>query len=154
MLFFFVSTFATGIFAGAAVYINLVEHPARMQCGTELALREFAPSYQRAAIMQAVLAIVGTLAGLIAAWQLGDVAATVGAFILGSVVPFTLIVIFPTNKRLLDPMLRANSEEARRLLIRWSRLHAVRTALGILAFAILLARATGLIPQLMWVIQM
>ncbi len=71
-----------------------------MQCGTELALREFAPSYQRAAIMQAVLAIVGTLAGLIAAWQLGDVAATVGAFILGSVVPFTLIVIFPTNKRL------------------------------------------------------
>ena len=34
----------SGLFAGAAIYINLVEHPARVSCGTPLAVREFAPS--------------------------------------------------------------------------------------------------------------
>ena len=39
-------------------YITLVEHPARMQCGTLLAATEFGPSYKRAAVMQAALAVV------------------------------------------------------------------------------------------------
>ena len=29
----FVAVLACALFTGAAVYINLVEHPARMQCG-------------------------------------------------------------------------------------------------------------------------
>lgn len=33
----FAAILATTIFAGAAIYINLVEHPARMGCSTELA---------------------------------------------------------------------------------------------------------------------
>ena len=43
---------------GGAIDITFVEHPARVSCGTALALREFAPSYRRATIMQAALAIV------------------------------------------------------------------------------------------------
>jgi hypothetical protein len=54
-----ITTLACGIFTGAAVYINLVEHPARMQCGTRLAATEFAPSYRRASVMQASLAATG-----------------------------------------------------------------------------------------------
>jgi hypothetical protein len=38
------ATLCAGLFAGAAVYITLVEHPARLECGTELAVREFGPS--------------------------------------------------------------------------------------------------------------
>ncbi len=57
----FVATLACAIFAGAALYINLVEHPARMVCGTEIAIRQWAPSYKRATWMQAPLAIVGFL---------------------------------------------------------------------------------------------
>jgi len=34
---------AAGLFSGASIYINLVEHPARIQCGTALALAQFAP---------------------------------------------------------------------------------------------------------------
>ena len=59
-----VATLAASLFAGAAVYINLVEHPARLACGTELAARQFAPSYKRATVMQVSLALVATLAGL------------------------------------------------------------------------------------------
>lgn len=63
--------FAAGWFSGTSVYINLVEHPARVQCGTELAVTEFGPSYHRAAIMQAFLAFVGLVAGT-GAWISGS----------------------------------------------------------------------------------
>ena len=46
----FFAVFATAIFAGAAVYINLVEHPARMGCATEIAAAVWAPSYKRATV--------------------------------------------------------------------------------------------------------
>jgi hypothetical protein len=92
-----------GLFCGAALYINFVEHPARMSCGPELALREFAPSYQRATIMQVSLAIGGLALGLTAVWRLYDSWVALGAVLLGASLPFTLIVIFPTNKQLLDP---------------------------------------------------
>jgi hypothetical protein len=54
-------TLSAGLFAGASIYINLVEHPARMECGTSLAVAEFAPSYRRASVMQGLLAVVGYL---------------------------------------------------------------------------------------------
>jgi hypothetical protein len=69
-VFQIVATLACGIFSGAALYINLVEHPARMQCGTALAATEFGPSYHRAAVMQASLAAIGFLSAL-GAWLTG-----------------------------------------------------------------------------------
>jgi hypothetical protein len=48
MLFELLATLCAGLFAGAAIYITFVEHPARLECGTELAATEFAPSYRRA----------------------------------------------------------------------------------------------------------
>jgi len=56
------ATLAAGLFSGASIYINLVEYPARIQCGTALA--QFAPSYKRATLMQASLAATGFLAAL------------------------------------------------------------------------------------------
>ena len=135
-----VATLCAGLFAGAAIYVSAVEHPARLSCGTELALREFGPSYHRGALMQASLAVAGTLSGLWAAWILSDGWIAVGALLLGVLVPFTLIVIFPTNKQLLDPALDPRSAQATELLARWGRLHAVRTVLGSTAFLLLLLR--------------
>jgi hypothetical protein len=59
MLLLAVATMATALFAGAAVYVSAVEHPARVSCGPDVALRQFGPSYQRSAVMQASLALVG-----------------------------------------------------------------------------------------------
>ncbi|MGA2356066.1 MAG: DUF1772 domain-containing protein [Terriglobales bacterium] len=141
MLLLILATACTGLFCGAALYINLVEHPARMSCGPELALREFAPSYQRATIMQVCLAVAGLTFGLTAAWRLHDPWVVIGAVLLGAAVPFTLIVIFPTNKQLLDPALDSRSPRATILLRRWNRLHAIRSVLSALAFGVLLCRA-------------
>jgi Domain of unknown function (DUF1772) len=142
MALLIVSIVATGLFAGAAAYVTAVEHPARMSCGAELAIKEFGPSYKRGAAMQASLAVIGSLAGLGAAWLKSDVMICVAALLLGIVVPFTLVVILPTNKRLLDSALDPRSSEALRLLRRWGQLHAVRTVLSIAAFLILLLEAT------------
>jgi len=132
------ATLCAGLFAGAAVYINAVEHPARMSCGTSVALAEWAPSYQRAAVMQASLAIVGSLAALVA-WLSGAGAGwLLGGVLLASVIAFTLLVILPTNKALLDPAAARDLERAGHLLGRWNRLHAVRSVVGVVAFALFL----------------
>jgi uncharacterized membrane protein len=134
----FVSVIACALFAGAAMYVNLVEHPARMECGVELAATEFPPSYRRGTIMQATLAAVGLLSSM-AAWLAG---ATfwwlIDGLLLGSVIPFTLVVILPINKRLLDPALDKGSTETERLLSRWSALNGVRSVLSALALLLFL----------------
>ena len=136
MLLEMVATLAAGLFAGAAIYINLVEHPARMECGTNLAITEFAPSYRRAAVMQGALGASGFLVA-VAAWLTGSsLWWLIGGIILGAVIPFTLVVIFPTNKKLLDSSLDKGSEQASNLLVRWGRLHAVRSALSLISFLI------------------
>ena len=140
MLFLTLATACAGIFFGAAIYINCVEHPARVSCGTELAVREFRPSYQRAAVMQGALAVFGCVLGLLAALVQRDVSAAVAAGLLGLVVPFTLIVIFPINKQLLDPSISPGSPATSSLLARWNRLHAVRSVLSGAAFALFLYR--------------
>ena len=66
----FAAMLACGLFAGAAVYVSLVEHPARMECGVEIATAEFPPSYHRGTIMQVTLAAVCLLSS-IAAWLAG-----------------------------------------------------------------------------------
>jgi uncharacterized membrane protein len=128
-----------GLFAGAALYVTAVEHPARLSCGSALALRQFAPSYRRGARLQASMAIAGLVLAVGGWYHTGHMLLLIGGLVLGAVVPFTLLVIYPTNHRLLAPTLVPESPQAEVLLRRWGTLHAVRTVLGILAFAILLA---------------
>jgi hypothetical protein len=131
------ATLATALFTGAAVYISLVEHPARLQCPTAHAVEQWRPSYKRAMVMQASLAVAGSLLA-IAAWLFGtSLTWLLAGLALGSVVPFTLLVMWPTNKRLEDPGLDTASELARSMLVRWGRLHAVRSALSLLALVLM-----------------
>lgn len=145
MLLELVALFCTGLFAGAAIYISLVEHPARLECGSALAIAEFGPSYRRAAVMQASLAAVGCLAGVVA-WARGSpTPVLVSGLLLGAVIPFTLIAIRPTNERLLGVDLDRSSPEAGALLARWGRLHAVRSALSGVALLLLVLHLTGIL---------
>jgi hypothetical protein len=137
----FIAVYAAAIFAGAALYINLVEHPARMLLDTKSAALQWAPSYRRATWMQAPLALISLAAGLVACWMGGGAAWAIGALLIGAVVPFTLFVIMPTNHRLLEPGRDLASPETRALLEKWVGLHGVRTALGLLAGAVYLWQA-------------
>jgi len=126
------------LFTGAAIYINLVEHPARMGCSTELAATVWAPSYKRATVMQVTLALLSAAAGVFSWLTSGEVSWLVGALLIFSVIPFTLIAIMPTNKKLLDPNLGRASDATRALLQKWASLHAVRSVLSLAASIIFL----------------
>jgi hypothetical protein len=129
------------LFAGAAIYITVAEHPARLSCATEIAATQWAPSYKRATMMQAPLAIVAMAAGLSRGASGGGLWFA-GAALIGAVVPFTLLVIAPTNRRLLDPARDRRSPETRALLETWGRLHAVRTALSLVSSVLFIWAAT------------
>src|SRR5438034_11744672 len=96
-----------------------------MSLDTRAAAAQWAPSYRRATLMQAPLAILSFLAGC-TAWFLGGGAAwLIAALLIGAVVPFTLIVIKPTNDKLLAAGRDLASADTRALLGNWAGLHAV-----------------------------
>lgn len=138
-----IAILSTALFAGAALYVSLVEHPARMRCSIEVAVAEFVPSYKRASIMQALLAIIGFVASVFAWLRGAGPPWLVAAVLIVAVVPFTLIVIMPTNKQLMTPGLDLSSPATRELLIKWGRLHAVRTALSLIALLILIRQVVS-----------
>jgi Domain of unknown function (DUF1772) len=133
-----IATFAATLFAGAALYINVAEHPARMELETRIAALQWAPSYKRATLLQAPLALISFLAGLVASLMGTDIWWLIGALFIGAVVPFTLVVIMPTNHKLLEPGRDLSSVETRVLLKKWGKLHGVRTVMSITASVIYL----------------
>jgi hypothetical protein len=127
----FLAVLTAALFAGASLYINAVEHPARMSLETRVAALQWAPSYKRATWLQAPLAVLSFLCGGLL-WLLGAGSGwLVAAVLVGSVVPFTFGVIMPTNHKLLAPGRDLSSTETRDLLVRWAQLHAVRTVLSL-----------------------
>jgi hypothetical protein len=126
------------VFTGAAVYINIAEQPARLQLDNRSLLAEWKPAYKRGYVMQASLAIVGGLFGLLAYLNTLDWRWLLGAVVLLANWPYTLFVIAPTNNRLMDTPPEAATAETRRVLERWGALHAGRSALGLVATLIFL----------------
>ena len=132
-----ITLLCTTSFAAIALYVSLGEHPARMECGPEIASFVFGPSYRRAARIQATLALVATAAAA-GMWYLQrEVLWLAASVLIFLVVPITLIVIRRTNNRLLSPDLDRTSPATYELLRTWARLHGVRTLLSIAATAIL-----------------
>jgi hypothetical protein len=139
----FIAVLCCMLFAGAAIYISLVEHPARMGCDTKTAATVWAPSYKKATLMQAPLAVLSFLVG-VGAWLLGGgVLWLIGAVLIGLVVPFTFIAVMPTNNQLLAPGRDLSSAETRSLLEKWGRLHGVRSLLSFLASIVYLRALIG-----------
>ena len=130
---------STLLFALWALYISLVEHPARISAGPAAGLAQWRPSYARAAPWQAGAAALALVSGL-AAWILsGRWAWGAAGMLVGAAIPFTLIAVMPTNRRLHD--LTTPAAEAAELLHHWGRLHWVRTVLGLLALLILVVES-------------
>jgi uncharacterized membrane protein len=121
--------------AGAAVYINVAEQPARLLLDNPALVTEWKPAYKRGLAMQSTLAVVSFILALLAWWQTGGWHWLVGAVLIIANWPFTLLVMLPTNHRIMaiDPA-RADSQ-SRQLIVKWGGLHGVRSALG--AFATL-----------------
>ena len=121
------------LFAGAAFYVGFAEQPARLQLDDRSLLVEWKPSYKRGFAMQAPLAVIGFLLGLLAWWQTGAWLWLIGAVVLIANWPYTLLGMMPTNNRLMAAGPTKAGPESRALIETWARLHAVRTMLGVVA---------------------
>jgi hypothetical protein len=121
------------IFTGAAVYVNVAEQPARLVLDDRALLAEWKPSYKRGAMMQASIALIGCVLGLIAWAQTSQAGFLIGAIAMVAPWPWTLIAIKPTNDALLATEPDSAGPRTRALIVKWGALHAVRTALGALA---------------------
>ncbi len=135
----------TALFAGAALYVSMVEHPARMASDLAVALAEFRPSYKRAAVMQVILATGGVVAAITAYYFGNGVSTLVAGIVLATVIPWTLIAMMPINRQLLDETRTSQTPDTDVLLKKWGRLHMVRTVASLLALAILAANIVGFV---------
>jgi Domain of unknown function (DUF1772) len=133
MVFGLLALIAAAIFTGAALYVNVAEQPARLLLDDRALLTEWKPSFKRGAAMQAPIALVGFLLGLIAWWQTSQGEFLIGAIAIIAPWPWTLIGIKPTNDALLATELDRAGPQTHALVVKWGGLHAVRTALGALA---------------------
>jgi hypothetical protein len=124
---------AAAIFSGAALYVGVVEQPARLSLDDRALLMEWKPSYKRGAAMQAPLALLGCLLGLLAWWQTSQSGFLLGGIAMIAPWPWTLIGIKPTNDALLATGPDQAGPQTRALVVKWGALHSVRTALGALA---------------------
>jgi len=133
MVFGHLALISASVFGGAALYINLAEQPARLGLDDQALLLEWKPSYKRGFAMQAPLAVVGCIFGLIAWWQARDLAFLVGAILMIANWPWTLFGIMPTNNALMAIDTANTTPQTRSLVVKWGTLHAVRSILGLLA---------------------
>jgi Domain of unknown function (DUF1772) len=143
MVFGALALTVAALFAGAAIYVSFVEHPARAELDDRAQLQQWKPAYARGAVMQASLALIGSVLGAASWWSLHDWRWLAGAVLLLAAWPYTLLLIMPTNNALKKLSLAEAGPASRALLSRWGRLHLGRTALGVLATALFLAATTA-----------
>ena len=133
MLFGQLALIAAALFTGAAIYINVAEQPARLLLEDRALLTEWKPSYKRGLAMQAPLAIIGFVLGLLAWGLTGNWQWVVGAVLMVANWPYTMFAIMPTNNELMRMEASSSEGRSRAMIEHWGRLHAGRSALGVLA---------------------
>jgi hypothetical protein len=133
MAFGLLALIAAAIFTGAAFYVGVAEQPARLSLDDRALLAEWKPSYKRGTAMQAPLALVGFVLGLIAWWQTSHPGFLIGAVAMIAPWPWTLVGIKPINDALLATEPDKAGPQSRALIVKWGALHSVRTVLGALA---------------------
>ena len=121
------------IFTGAALYVSVAEQPARLALEDRPLLMEWIPSYKRGYAMQAPLAAIGFVLGVLAWWQTANWLWLLGAALLVANWPYTLIGIMPVIHRIKSIRPEEASAASTALIARWGALHGVRTALGLSA---------------------
>ncbi len=129
----FALAFAAAL-AGAGLYVNGVEQPARLALDDAAMLKEWGPSDRRGVALMAALSLLSAVAGLSAYFESGNVTFALGAVIAASSWPYTLFVMGPVNNQIIALAPR-DVGAARALVWQWGLLEYGQTAIALAATA-------------------
>lgn len=134
------STVAAGVFVGGALYINVVEHPARMTLSdTKACHKEWMESFDRAKVFQSRLALVSALSGAGAYYcnPKKGLPYLIGGGLLASIFPYTKFILKPNS---IDPIydkdITSKKSEGviRETIDKWNSYHMVRSFISLPVF--------------------
>ena len=123
-------------FVGAALYVNFVEQPARLQLDPKSMVREWAPSNRRGFIMLSLLAIFSAILAYVDFARTGDVRWIIGGTVILASWPYAYFVMVPLNIWLCTIPPNAARSAARELMRDWGLLEWGQTAIGLGALCI------------------
>lgn len=129
----FALVLASGL-AGAGVYVNGVEQPARLKLDDAEMLKEWGPSDRRGVALMAILALASAIAGLSTYFETSDVRYAVGSVIVASSWPYTIYVMGPIDNQI-SALAPKDIGAARALLWQWGLLEYGQTAIAVAAVA-------------------
>lgn len=135
------ATMGAGVMAGSALYINLVEHPARMKIDDVKSLhKQWKEGFDVAKKLMIGISLV-PICGGVAAYAIDRSKGKpwlIAAGLLACNVPYTLLVIMPRSiTPIHDYEVVAKKDPAvvKDTVEKWNTLHKVRTVVDIAAFA-------------------
>jgi len=120
--------------AGAGLYVNSVEQPARMALDDEAMLKEWGPSDRRGVALMAALALLAGISGLSAWYETGDALFAIGAIIAVASWPYTLYAMGPVNNQIIA-LAPKDVGAARALVWQWGLLEYGQTVIALAAAA-------------------
>jgi hypothetical protein len=124
---------AACVFLGAALYVNLVEQPARLALDAHAIVREWVPSNRRGFVLLAVIAIISAFAGYADYVRSGDVRCLIGGTVILASWPYAYFVMTPVNILLYVVRRNAPASMVRDLMRDWGLLEWGQTAIGLAA---------------------
>lgn len=122
----------TGFIAGAFTYISLIEVPGRANKSPAYQLENYHEIFPRAARLMKSSIMIFSLTMVATALLTDKKTWWIPGGLIGSLGPFTAIVIQPTNKKL---MAAQDGDKVKEDLKNWGKWHNVRTYMSLLGFA-------------------
>lgn len=127
---------------GQALYVNLVEQPARLALEDQALLNEWGPSDQRGVALAGGLSVIAAALGLSAWFATGDVRFAIGALIAICLWPYAFFVMAPLNNQILTLTPR-DIGAARTLVRQWGLLEWGQTAIAFVSAVVFLWALQG-----------
>ncbi len=136
-----IALFCCALFAGAATYVSLVEHPAMDEGAMELADTSVPAAHPRPAIFQACLGVIGSLAAMLAGSAGGAMWWLAGGTVLGAAAALQVFAVLPLTRRLSGIEPRADPKNAAQMIARLAKLHAALSLAALAALFMLITKA-------------
>ena len=129
------------LFAGAALYVSLVEQPAIAAGGAQATGAYVLLAQPRPMFFHTFFASVGALAGITAGVTGGVILWLAGGLVLTFATMFQLAVVLPETRRLFQADLIADPEQASGVLSKLAKLHAVQSLVSLAALSMFILKA-------------